>query len=224
MSLICYAQLPLPSPYDLEHEIDAYRADWQPHFNRAHYRGEWNVLSLRSPGGHDLPVADLLGNEAYADTVHLQHFPAVRTLLGSIQCPVMSVRLLNLRAGAVIKAHRDHELAFERGEARLHFPIVTNPGVGFYLEETRLDMQPGQCWYINANLTHRVTNGGQTDRIHLVVDCVVNDWLRDLFNRADKQTRVDTMDITLQKQVIAALRLQHTPVTSALADQLENEL
>lgn len=141
-----------------------------------------------------------------------------------IKCRVQSVRFLNLKAGSIIKPHRDHGLAFEKGEARLHFPVVTNPQVEFYVEETHVDMQPGTCWYINANLVHRVSNRGTTDRIHLVVDCLVNDWLRDLFDRADKQTKNKEIDAEKQKQVISALRLQNTPTSIQLADQMEKEL
>ena len=85
-------------------------------------------------------------------------------------------------------------------------------------------MQPGECWYINANLLHRVSNKGVTDRIHLVVDCLVNDWLRDLFNRADKQMKEEVVDVEKQKQIIAALRRQNTPTATQLANRLEQEL
>ncbi|MFC7522688.1 aspartyl/asparaginyl beta-hydroxylase domain-containing protein [Parapedobacter sp. GCM10030251] len=224
MSIICFARLPLVCSPMIKTEIDSYATNWQPHFNQAHYHGEWNVLPLRSPGGHDTPVADLLGRVTYADTVHMQHFPAVAALVRSLDCPVQSVRFLNLKAGADIKPHRDHELAFEKGEARLHFPLVTNPQVEFYVEDTRLDMQPGACWYINANLIHRASNKGDTDRIHLVIDCLVNDWLRELFSRADIQTKEEKIDLEKQKQVIAALRLQNTPTATQLADQLEKDL
>lgn len=219
--MICFAQLPLILPDAVATELIQYATEWQAHFNTAHYQGEWTVLALRSPGGKDSIIPDLMGEQAYADTTHLRHFPTVIRFLQSLACPVLSVRFLNLKAGAAIKAHRDHELAFEKGEARLHFPILTNADVAFYVEDTRVDMQPGTCWYINANLTHRVANNGTTDRIHLVVDCLVNDWLRQLFDRADKQTKDKDVDTTQQKQVIAALRLQNTPTATLLANQLE---
>lgn len=41
-------------------------------------------------------------------------------------------------------------------------------------------MKPGELWYLNVNRYHSVTNGGSTDRIHLVIDCIVNDWLREM--------------------------------------------
>ncbi|MCH5684099.1 aspartyl/asparaginyl beta-hydroxylase domain-containing protein [Niabella sp. W65] len=119
---------------------------------------------------------------------------------------------LNLKAGACIKPHRDRELAFEMGEARLHFPIITNPDVAFFVEDHQLNMQAGECWYINANLTHHVSNNGKTDRVHLVIDCLVNEWLRELFSRAVKHTKADIVDVERQKQIVEALRLQNTPL------------
>jgi hypothetical protein len=43
-------------------------------------------------------------------------------------------------------------------------------------------MKEGECWYLNFNLPHRVKNSGTADRIHLVIDCVVNDWLLQQMN------------------------------------------
>jgi hypothetical protein len=82
--------------------------------------------------------------------------------------------------GSVIKEHRDHELGFDDGEVRLHIPVITNPQVEFMLNQVRVVMNEGECWYLNVNQPHRVANHGMVDRIHLVIDCVVNDWLREL--------------------------------------------
>ncbi|MCH5717684.1 aspartyl/asparaginyl beta-hydroxylase domain-containing protein [Niabella hibiscisoli] len=133
--------------------MTGYSSGWKAHFNTSHYRREWTVLPLRTPGGKDPIVPDLMGEQSYADTAHMQYFPSVGSLLRSFGCLVQSVRFLNLKVGASVKPHRDHELAFEIGEARLHFPIITNPDVTFSVEDNRLNMQPGECWYINANLT-----------------------------------------------------------------------
>ncbi len=160
--MIVFAKLALPIPDNIAVELAHYNADmaWHPHFNTGQYQGEWTVLPLRTPGGKDHAIPDLIGEDGYADTIHMQHFSSVWALISSLACPVQSVRFLNLKAGADIKPHRDHELAFEKGEARLHFPIVTNRQVEFYIENNRVDMQPGTCWYINANLLHRVANRG----------------------------------------------------------------
>ena len=99
-------------------------------------------------------------------------------------CPLQSVRFLKLAAGSRIREHRDLNLAYEDGELRLHIPVRTNAQVEFYLNNKLLTLHEGECWYLNFNLPHRVVNGGATDRIHLVLDCVVNDWLREQFAAA----------------------------------------
>jgi hypothetical protein len=95
-----------------------------------------------------------------------------------LRCPVGSVRLLRLSAGGQIREHRDEGLRMELGLARLHVPILTGQDVEFYLGAELVTMAPGECWYLNFDLPHRVQNLGTTERIHLVIDCEVNDWLR----------------------------------------------
>jgi hypothetical protein len=41
-------------------------------------------------------------------------------------------------------------------------------------------MNEGEGWYLNLSLPHRVENNGTTDRVHLVIDYVVNEWMRSL--------------------------------------------
>ena len=213
----------------MQMEVAALPDRWIPHFQKAHYDGGWSVLPLRALDGavdEVLPfVLDTRGAPAvYAATPLLAECPATARFLASLACPVMSARLLNLRCGAVIKAHRDAELAFEKGEARLHVPIVTNPGVEFVIDGERVVMEAGTCWYINANLTHRVANHGDTDRIHLVVDCGVNDWLRERFAAADvshSEVRREPQEI---RHMIELLHAMNNPASRAIIAQLEQEL
>jgi hypothetical protein len=46
-------------------------------------------------------------------------------------------------------------------------------------------MQAGETWYLDFNLRHRVANGGPEPRVHLVLDCVVNDWVSRLLAAGD---------------------------------------
>jgi hypothetical protein len=198
---------------------------WAPHFNTYHYEGEWTVLPLRTPGGHhERIIPDLMSEDTYLDTPLMQNCPSVQQLLANFQCPIGAVRLLNLKSGAIIKEHRDHELAFEHGEARLHIPIFTNEQVEFWVQNQRIPMEVGDCWYINANLPHRVANHGPSDRIHLVIDCVVNDWLQQLFEQAQKNYVAEERKAGELLKMIFELRLQNTAVTNRLADELEHSL
>ncbi|HEY0244070.1 MAG TPA: aspartyl/asparaginyl beta-hydroxylase domain-containing protein [Mucilaginibacter sp.] len=226
--MICYAKLPLSFDINtIQHEFQRalLNHEWLPHYNTRDYNGNWDILPLRSPGGHpDKPYANLLNEEGFEDTTLLTGLPAIQVLLDGLKCEKLAVRLLNLRAGAVIKAHKDAELAFEKGEARLHFPLFTNDGVEFYVEDERIYMREGESWYINANLMHRVANNSETDRIHLVVDCKVNEWLTEILEQSYKKCKDEVKDISLQLKIIEQLRWQNTPHGNTLADQLEQEI
>ena len=224
--MIRYAKLALPFDFKAtQAELISVRDEWQPHINTYHYTGSWKVLSLRSPGGsHKNNSPDLIGEAEFLDTIYMDHFASVKKLIGTIHCQIMAVRFLNLQAGAIIKKHTDAELAFEKGEARLHFPVFTNPGVEFYSEKERIFLKEGECWYLNANLPHNVSNNGNTDRIHLVIDCKVNDWLKAIIESsgeiAYKQEEVDENTIKL----IEELRYQNTETSNKLAAKLEEKV
>ena len=226
--MICYAKLGLRITIaDIQQEIGKLleSREWMPHYSQQHYDGDWNVLPLRTPGGKtDKPFAELMTESAFRNTHLLDLLPSTANLLEQIQCEKSSVRLLNLKAGSIIKEHRDIDLAFEQGEARVHIPVFTNAKVEFYVDGDLVCMQEGDCWYINANLPHRVANRGEHDRIHLVIDCKVNNWLSDIFAQAEKKVEQEQMDIELQKGIIRNLRTHNSEASNILADKLEGEL
>lgn len=165
---------------DLRQILDG---EYLPHFNTRYYEGDWSVVPLRSVGGvaNQIYPDPTKGNE-FADTPLLERCAYIKDALAAFQCPLLSARFLRLAVGSIIKEHRDYNLSVEDGEARLHIPVMTNPEVEFFLNGERVIMNEGECWYLNLNLKHRVANRGKTDRIHLVVDCVVNDWFRNLLS------------------------------------------
>jgi len=224
--MVRFAKLPLQFDVTaMQAEIQSAAKEWLPHFNTVYYDGNWNVLALRSPGGNHVNIIpEARGGDDYEDTIYMDHFDSVKKLVATLQCPVLSVRFLNLHAGAVIKQHTDAELAFEKGEARLHFPVVTHPGVEFYCEQERVFLNEGECWYLNANLPHRVSNNSPTNRIHLVIDCKVNDWLKDLINSSDHVAHKKDMDDATMTLMIKQLRLQNTPKSNQMADEFEKQL
>lgn len=160
-------------------------ADWVPHFNTGYYEGEWSGVALRSVGGVSTQLyPDPNANGTVEDTEVLSRCKNISEVLTKFECPVRSARLLKLAAGAVIKEHRDYQLGFAEGEIRLHIPITTNPDVEFFLAGEKVVMNEGECWYLDFGLPHRVQNNGSTDRVHLVVDCVVNTWLEQMLSVA----------------------------------------
>jgi len=156
--------------------------DWVPHFNKPYYEGELSGVALRAVDGQDGRLyPDPTARAKYADTPTLARCPYFQQVLARFECGLEAVRLLKLSAGSSIREHKDYNLGYDDGEVRFHVPVLTNPDVEFYLNQQRVVMNEGECWYLNFNLPHRVVNHSATDRIHLVVDCVVNDWVRTLF-------------------------------------------
>ncbi len=158
--------------------------EWRPHYNDADYGGEWRGAALRSPGGapHDLAAQPPHG-VPFANTPVLDRCPYFQQVLKTFSCPLKSARLLALAPGAFIREHTDHGLDYQDGEVRIHIPVQTNPDVEFYVRGERLRLEEGGCYYVNVNLPHRVNNRGGAERIHLVIDAEVDEWVRELFAR-----------------------------------------
>jgi hypothetical protein len=168
-------------PSRLREDLDALgTAEWLEHFVRQNYDGDWSVIPLRAQAGAVHPVMMMFSNPAateFTDTPLLARAPYFRRVLHDLACPLHCVRLMRLTPGSVIKEHHDNDLAAEFGRARLHIPITTGPDVDFRLNGTRVIMEPGSVWYLRLSDPHSVANRGPGDRVHLVIDAVVNDWL-----------------------------------------------
>lgn len=180
----------LPLRFDvaaMRADLEVIDMDWIDHLVRQNYEGSWTVLPLRHAAGATHPVMMIYSDPSateFVDGPLLALTPYFREVLASFHCPVLTARLMRLTPGSLIKPHRDHDLAAECGTARVHIPITTNPGVDFRLNDIPVDMRPGEAWYLRLMDTHSVANRGITDRVHLVIDCVVNDWFATLLREA----------------------------------------
>lgn len=156
-------------------------ADWTSHFVTQNYEGDWSAIGLRAPAGARHPVMMIYPDPGATDftaSPFLARMPYMQSVLACFDCPLGAVRLMRLAAGSRIREHHDHDLDAESGTARLHIPITSNRAVTFHLNGTPVPMNPGETWYLRLSDPHAVVNGGTTDRVHLVIDAVVNDWLR----------------------------------------------
>lgn len=156
--------------------------NWIPHFNTYGYNGNWKAISLYAKDG-DASNIFALPNEVsqIKETTILKKCTYFKKIIDSFKFPILSARILKLEAGAEIKPHKDHELGYEDDCFRLHIPITTNKDVQFVLDNNKLIMLPGECWYTNVNYTHSVANNGKEDRVHLVIDGGRNEWSDNLF-------------------------------------------
>jgi Aspartyl/Asparaginyl beta-hydroxylase len=160
---------------------------WIKHFVPQNYDGDWSVIPLRGTAGARHPIQMIYSNPtvtAHADTPFLAQCPYFRSVLKTFACPLQAVRLMRLTPGSVIKEHHDNDLSFEYGSVRIHIPVATNDGVVFDLNRRRVVLEAGSCWYLRLSDPHSVVNHGNADRVHMVIDATVNDWVRAVFAAA----------------------------------------
>ena len=175
----------LPMAFDparLAADLAAFDGDeWVAHFVRQNYEGDWSALPLRAQVGATHPIQMIYsppGVTDFADTPFLSRAPYFAEVIAAFACPVTCVRLKRLTPGSVIKEHHDNDLAAEEGVARIHVPVATNDRVEFLLNGTPVTMKPGEAWYLRLADPHAVANRGDADRVHLVIDVLVDDWMR----------------------------------------------
>lgn len=163
-------------------------SEWVSHFNQGDYSGNWSGVALRSPSGSASDIYPKGGDIDYRDAELLERCPYFCEVLQNFPFPLKAVRLLRLQAGSRIREHKDPDLRFEEGELRIHIPIETNAKVEFIVAGRRLILEEGTCWYIDFSQPHRIHNRGETNRTHLVIDGLVNDWIKEIVLNAAAQS------------------------------------
>jgi len=162
--------------------------EWIPHFNTGIHDGGWSGVALRAPiDAHSALYPDPTATEFVA-TDRLAASPVLAAALDRIPAPLLSARLLRLAPGARILEHRDHRLGYDDGEVRLHVPVTSAAGAELVVGGRPVPMALGECWYVDVNRTHSAENRSAVPRVHLVVDCVVDEALDAVFRAAVADT------------------------------------
>jgi len=166
---------------------------------------EYSVLPLTTPIAipesareHSGPIDYADGSWAtWHDTPLLPNCPYLSEVVAFFRShtTVTLVRLLRLASGGFIKEHCDPTLGLEqeRSVIRLTIPILSNGQVEFCLNGTLVPMSPGECWYLRFSDPHKAWNSGETERVHLSVDMIPNEWVRSLIaGRGDHPYRASS--------------------------------
>lgn len=178
--------LKLPFDFDVDiikKELAQFsKADYQDIYNSSvMLETLWLIHFIEPIIGEDgLPI--FLPNNA------LKKCPYLLSIFEKFECPVETFRIHTLDGGASIKKHRDTGYSFEMGKVRLHIPIYTNDKVEMLVDDQLIPMKEGECWYCNFHIEHEVKNNSDQPRAHIIIDCMVNDWLTGVFKEAGIQT------------------------------------
>lgn len=167
---------------DLVADLERIRpADWIHHYLTQHYyiQGDYHIAPLYAANGDPQAYRDFASKQL--PTELLGHTPYFREVLSFFECEFARVRVMRMAPGTVLAEHIDQmDVRSEIQLARFHVPIVTNPDAYFIFSGEEAHMSPGECWYIEPALPHGAGNPGKEDRTHLVIDCVVNDFINSL--------------------------------------------
>lgn len=184
-------RIQLPFTFDVAKIIAEYEALKLEHFEY------YDALPLRAPAHHVdksrplPPPADDYADGSWTewlDTPALKKSPYIMSIVDTFRqhTDVTLVRLLRLAPGSVVKEHTDPTLGLEihKSVIRLTIPILNNNQVVFYLNNTPVPMQPGECWYMRLTDPHKVTNDGDTERVNLTIDMIPNKWIRNIIEES----------------------------------------
>ena len=215
-------------PQQLKRDYEQVMTTQVKHHNVAFYEGEWKGLAIRKPTNVFVELdSGSEENKEFEDTPASEKTPYIQQLLTFFECEKTSVRLMNLTPGSVIKPHSDERLGYFDGYVRLHVPIITNDNVEFIADGDSLKMLPGQCWFADFSKTHSVANRGTEDRIHLIIDLEVNEWLTELFVKEgiieegeEAPDPMDAMSEDFKLATVRALLEQGTEASKKLAQDM----
>jgi hypothetical protein len=190
-----------PMKFDVERmqaELSALESlKWIDHYDRKISNG-WASLLLSSRDGTTDQRASMKPGTygRFQRTPLVDRLPYFRAILDAFQCPIGRVRISKMLPHTFIGAHRDigreaAGLAF--GQVRLHLPIVTNDQVRFVVGGKVFRLFAGRLYYLDFTKLHSVYNDGDGDRIHLILELRVNDFLRRMFPDPTPRERLELL-------------------------------
>jgi len=162
---------------------------WMQHPSRMSGNSAVALLS-RDGGDND----DFDG--AMSETPHLKRCPYVMQVMAGFGEVLGRSRLMKLAAGSEVSLHVDFNYHWYT-RVRIHIPVITNPGVTFFCADEQIHMQAGESWIFNSWRRHRVVNGGDEDRVHLVIDTAGSSRFWNTVNRMaalDRDTDKNEID------------------------------
>ncbi|AUX48691.1 uncharacterized protein SOCE26_102320 [Sorangium cellulosum] len=161
---------------------DVARADvpWTENYSR-YQSGGWKTAALYNASG-DSQENDLADCTPIPTEV-VPRLPRIRAFVEGSGLKLMWVRLLKLDPNAFLWEHTDYgaQNLSRVPRLRLHVPLKTNPGALIVLPSRSVHMKSGFLWKLTPHQArHGACNLGAEERIHLIMDCYINEHLEEL--------------------------------------------
>ena len=158
----------------LQQEVASLDVQWTNVYSEYH-TGGWKTLSLLNHTGK--PTDTIIEDCEPVETSLLERMPETRALLRGLGFRYMWARLAKLEVNAFNFEHRDYQELRNERRLRLHIPVITNPFSSIVVEQTRIHLALGYIWKLNPIHRHGSGNFGKEPRIHIILDCYVDEAL-----------------------------------------------
>lgn len=152
---------------------------------------EWDEFDFRQrtfiEHRHTKTIPLIFGNDFNSfDAVPTKHYPLFQDELNNLQVNLKDIinqdgyivraLLVKLLKNSNILPHIDIVGKTLVLGKRLHIPIITNENCLFSVGDDTKNLKVGEIWEINNDKKlHGVSNNGDEDRVHLIVDWINND-------------------------------------------------
>lgn len=187
----------------ISEKLDKLEVEYANHYSKHNKKKAWSAISLRGfsqdPSFISKPAC--MGeawnkehaNESYnlQDTEMRAFFPEVEQVVKLLGLGIQErIRFMRLAPGGGELTRHTDQVEPDAGVTdgtlmRIHLPIKTNPKVDFTVWDYRgtertVNMKKGELWYLDIRKPHRAINGGDEERIHLVIDIGATNELKSL--------------------------------------------
>ena len=147
---------------------------WQEEYSE-YQSGGWQTISLMNKSGK---ASDVRISDAIAEpTDVLSRLPATHDYLRALDLSYMWVRLANMKPGACLWEHVDYAELNDRPRLRLHVPLTEERNAYLIIRGYKVHMNFGYLWKLDPRTNHASVNQGVRDRIHMIMDCYVDEKL-----------------------------------------------
>jgi Aspartyl/Asparaginyl beta-hydroxylase len=166
----------------IQQEVLSLNEPWTRVYNDYHSGGWWTLSLLNNTSNpHDALIEDCVPKE----TSLLAKMPVTKAFLQNLGLKYMWVRLAKLEPNSFMWEHCDYQELQNVQRFRLHVPIITTPDSTLIINVAKIHLNAGYIWKLNPTHRHASGNLGSEARIHILMDCYLNEALENMLNAED---------------------------------------
>jgi hypothetical protein len=170
--------------------------------------GGWYVAQLLNSSGSTEQLR--IDGGAPVPTPLLAQFPTIKQMLHETELDVRIARLARISPGSWMHEHND-EAGIGEVRQRLHIPLVSNPQAVLCFDGTHVHLAPGFMWKLDhERVPHAAANYGEADRVHLILDCRMNEALQHLIDgeriSSDAVRALPVLDDQARQELVSRAR------------------